>query len=1003
MRAQEQAIDELVTEPLDLPLVGREIELELIRDLRSSAAKGQGGTLVLTGGSGLGKSRLLRMTVEEAQRAGWWTLFGRAYPVESGVPYASISDAFIPLFRKHGLDALTKLSRGTAAELSRLFPIASISDPLDLATGLDSKTRSLWSFRQFISALAERAPVLLALDDVQWADVSSLELLHFLGRQIGSDRVLILCGYNDEVPDGRPQLEVVVESLLEMGMARSHSVVPLTRAQTEALIHEAFGVDAGTAREFGQALFGWTRGNPYFIAETLKSLIERGRIRQREGVWVGWELVEIDPPRTIRDAVRGRFRTLESRLREVAELLAAVGTSVGHEVLLVLSGMGEGELVRRVEELRLRGLIEERLEGDEVVYDFTHPMIRESLYAELGLARTRLLHTRIAEVLEAHYGERATEYSDELAYHYARSSSREGTGKAVRYLAAAGREALRKYADREAADYLTAALDRASSAGQMAEQPQLMEDLARARQRLGDFDGAVDLWHRRLEIAESGGDGVALARIHHRLGLVDYWRHRYPAALDRLEAGLEAAREVADPKMQARLHLARGDCWMELGRALEAREEIESALRLAESIGDDRLLGSVHLALLLLHTWTGPPEQARQHRDRVFELARDAADTKIRWSAHWGAAVLSGLTGDSPALAQHLEAAQRLADEMRSPLHRLRIAEVSIEFLANTGEWDGALALGERAATTARDLNQRSVLARILVWTSLIYFGRGEVERGIAAVEEAWEISGARRDDAEPDVHTVVPAHVGRMAMYLAANDYDRAIATGEAGLAIADRTGYTVWAIHRLLPILAEAHLLAGDLDGAARVGARLRSDSERLGHALGLAWADACDACLVWLRGDAARGAEVLTAAAKRLEAIPVVPDAARLRRHLAARLRDTGDRDGALRELRHIHEIFVRLRAEPELAKTREQIRELGARPPVRASGHGLDGLSERELEIAELVAQGMSNKAIARSLGISPRTVSTHLTNIFGKLGVDSRAELAQVVGGTSILR
>jgi DNA-binding CsgD family transcriptional regulator len=200
---------------------------------------------------------------------------------------------------------------------------------------------------------------------------------------------------------------------------------------------------------------------------------------------------------------------------------------------------------------------------------------------------------------------------------------------------------------------------------------------------------------------------------------------------------------------------------------------------------------------------------------------------------------------------------------------------------------------------------------------------------------------------------------------------------------------------MHRLLPIMAEAYLSMGDVEGATRVGARLRADAERLGHDLGIGWADACDAFLVWLRGDIDEAVRCLRAAAERLESVPVIPAAARLRRHFAARLRDSGRTDEALRELRQLHEVFARLGAERELAKTREQLRELGARPPSRGDA-AQGGLTSREAEIARLVAARQSNKTIAKTLDISPRTVTTHLSNIFRKLEIGSRGELADVV-------
>jgi DNA-binding CsgD family transcriptional regulator len=194
---------------------------------------------------------------------------------------------------------------------------------------------------------------------------------------------------------------------------------------------------------------------------------------------------------------------------------------------------------------------------------------------------------------------------------------------------------------------------------------------------------------------------------------------------------------------------------------------------------------------------------------------------------------------------------------------------------------------------------------------------------------------------------------------------------------------------------VLAETHIRKRELDTARRLGERLRREAEAIGHVLGVAWADSVDAVLAWLEGNPARGALLLRGAAEALERIPFIPDAARIRRQLAGRLADVGDRDGALKELRHVHDVFLRLGAQDELRRARVQFHELEARPPSRPSGPGADGLTGREVDIIRLVATHRSNKAIAQALGISPRTVTTHLSNIYHKLAISSRAELADL--------
>jgi len=286
-----------------------------------------------------------------------------------------------------------------------------------------------------------------------------------------------------------------------------------------------------------------------------------------------------------------------------------------------------------------------------------------------------------------------------------------------------------------------------------------------------------------------------------------------------------------------------------------------------------------------------------------------------------------------------------------------------------------------------------------LVWSALVRLGRGEFSLAQAQIDEAWALAGLEEvtTQAPLAVHVVIPAHVGRASWHLARNEYAEALRIGEAGLAIADRTGYVAWAIHRLMPIVAEASLWIRDWDRAERYGGRLREAGERLGHPLALAWADACAALMRMLQGDKAGAVAQLRAASDALDAIPFVEHGARLRRKLADACHDSGDTAGAVVELRRVHETFARLGAVPALTETREKLRLLGVRPPTRrgeASGAG--ALTARELEIARLVAARRTNKEIAAAVDISPRTVSTHLSNIFAKLEVASRGELTDRV-------
>src|SRR5690606_24094312 len=249
------------------------------------------------------------------------------------------------------------------------------------------------------------------LEDLQWADDSSLELLHFLARQIAGAPVLIVCTYNDAERRPESLLARIERSLSSLGVGETHRLAPLTRAQVGELVRRTFGVEAGVADPFFGLLFGWTRWNGFFLAEVLESMVASGRPCRENGVWVGWDATDFAVPGTVRDDVLTRIGSFPPVAQSVAELAAVVGARVRYPVLAALNGLEEPELLRALEQLRRHRVLDEREEDGAVVYVFSHPLVRQTLYEELGLQRARVLHGRVAEAMEAFHGPRVLEHA----------------------------------------------------------------------------------------------------------------------------------------------------------------------------------------------------------------------------------------------------------------------------------------------------------------------------------------------------------------------------------------------------------------------------------------------------------------------------------------------------------------------------------------------------------------------------------------------------------------
>lgn len=1032
------------------PLIGRDRELSLLDQLRRETARAAGTTLLISGDGGVGKTRLAEELAAAARSDGWHVLSGRAYALETAIPYAPFADACRALLSVMDSSVLTRITRGDQAVLTALAP----THPMHQVNGSASAAREggvssaeqhmrlHTGIHRLFAKLAEQQPVLLVLENMQWADLSSIELLHFIARQSGSGRMLVVATWNETERDLPDALRTMARSLRSLGAAHEIHLEPLSRSAVADLVGQRFDVATGAIQAFVDDLYDATRGNPFFVQQTLEELVASGVLRSAGGVWVGWQLDRIVLPRTVRDVLQARLERLSPSARRVADLLAVAGTVVDHDVLQRtvasyaadvqhaatarhVSGdatndaardaardaasdapdpaadvaLGEA-LLEALHELRMHGIVTEQHDHGGVIYDLEHPLLRQALVELVGLVREREIHARIARALEAHHGDRADRYAEQIAAHWRLADPRVNAGHTVHWLLLAGNQALARLAQREAALALQAALERAEQYPDQVEPtviPELLDQLSRLYRRLGEYTRAIATCLQARDLAASRNDTVGVAIAERRLGLANEGLGRRAEAVRHFNAGIALAESAGDTMLHARLRLAKGDSLQALGLNREAREEIVQALELAEQRQDIALLARAHRMLLKLHTWSGPVHRAWAHARAAVDFAAQSGARNLEWSAHWSAAVLAGFTCSIGALREHLRHAARLADDLRSPLLQLRTAEIAIEFYAGTGEWDRALLDGERAIAAARAINQTSLLARLLYWVSGVYLHRGALADAQKLIDEAWLVSGAGGADLERpfEVHGVLPAYAARVSWLSATGSHAEAIALGRQAVATAERTGYLAWAVYRLLPAIAEAALASSDRETLVDVRSRLAQASATLSHSIGRGWVAIIDGELARQDGNRSHAVAALQEAISTLESVPFPFDAARARLRLAETLQESGNTTDASHEARAALEVLEKLGAASEADRAKALLRALGARVPGRRSSPGLIGLTGRELEIVRLVARRLSNKEVGASLGISARTVGTHLANVFDKVGVRDRTALGDL--------
>ncbi len=1032
-----------MTRPSSPPIVGRDRELDLLADLRTSAARGEGSVLLLSGDGGVGKTRLVRELARLSKESGWQVMYGRAYALETAIAYAPFSDATEPVLSAMDGNLLLRLTRGDRSVLAALAPSLSSTPAGGSAAHADIRlgngnaaeqhARLHAGIMQLFARLAERAPVLLILENLQWADSASIELFHFLARQLSPHRILLVGTWNETERELTDHLRTMVRSLRSLGVARDIRLEPLSPAALGLLISQRFDVELADITSFVHELHEATRGNPFFVEQILEELVASGQLRKSGQVWIGWHLEQVVLPRSVRDVLQARIERLSPAARRVAELVAVSGNATSHLALhrafdererasldpdakaitanAIAANVATADtesggdarerlLLSALDELRSHSILVERLEHGVIAYDLAHPLLRLALIDDVGLARERGMHARIALALEAVHGDRAERFAEQIAAHWRLADPATETHIAVRWLLLAGRLAKARFAQREAAIALQAALDRADAYPALVDDAvvtQLLDELSRLYRRLGEYHLVIGMCERARDLADQRGDHIGVAVAERRLGLANEGLGRRTEAVHHFDNGIARAELAGDMMLVTRLRLAKGDSLQALGLNDVARKEIAMALDLADQRGDAALLARAHRMLLKLHTWSGPVHRAWVHARAGVELATQSGERNLAWSAHWSAAVLAGLTSNIAALQQHLAQATRLADELHSPLLQLRTAEISIEYHAGTGEWDRALVEGERAIAAARAIDQTTLLARLLYWVGGVYLQRGDIAEAQRLIDESWTVCGADSADIERplEIHGILPAYAARVMWLGAIGEHARALELGRNAIALAERTGYVAWSVYRLMPAAAESALALDDREALAEIRTRLAHASATLSHSIGLAWVDIIDGELARRTGNSDAAIAAFHKAVSVLEGVPVPFDAAKARVRLARALQESGDIAESTREARAALQMFESLGARPAMEEARALLRALGARLPTKRTAPGFDGLTGRELEIVRLVAKRQSNKEIGAQLDISSRTVGTRLANVFDKVGIRDRTALGDL--------
>ncbi len=959
---------------LAAPLVGRADELGSLEQALDEPGRGCSGAIELIGEPGIGKTRLLRELAARAELRGQLVLAGSASELEHDLPFAVLVNALDEYLASLGPGRFAVLDGDMQAELAHVFPsLSALATAGDVALQHE-RYRTHRAVRALLEHLAETKPLVLVLDDLHWADPASVELLGaLLGRPPAAAVLMALALRPHQMPDR-----------FSAALERAHRALALTRIElgpltpVEAREFLGEGIDVADAT----ALYEESGGNPFYLEQLARSRDRTGgAIPASESSLTG-----IGVPSAVAASLSEELARMSDGARLVLAGAAVAGDPFEPDLAAAAAATSEAAAIGAIDEFLQLDLV--RITDVPRRFRFRHPLVRRAVYEAAAGGWRLSAHERCAKALAAR-GATAVARA-----HHVERSAREGDVGAVAVLREAG-EAAARLAPASAARWFGEALRVLPQSASPHERVELLLSRARALAATGQFP---DSHEALLEgLATVPDESIALrtvlttacARTEHRLG-------QYEPAHARLVTALAGLPPVSADSVALLIELALNDFYRSKYESMH--DWAERAVCAAEVLGDAPLTAAALAMPALADAMTGEGERAQSHRATA-------------------AALVDSLSDDD--LSLRLDAAAWLA-----------AAELYLDLYAE------ADAHADRALTLARATGQGELFLVLVQILGRAWFVRGKLAPATELLDRAIEASRL-----SGNTQSLVGNLFNRSVVAVATGDLDIAVRTAQESVDLArhlEEGFVTAWAAVRLAGALLEighpqsaVELILSSAGGeeltlipgswrayclelltrcwlaldrhaeAERAAACADASASAVQLPMAAAWADRAAAAVALHAGDLACATERALASAVAAEDMEAPIEAA-LSRTLAGRaLAQAGQRDHAIAELERAAEDLDACGALRYRDDAERELGQLGHRThrrtrPGKTDGTTIESLTERELQVARLVVDRKTNRQIAADLFLSQKTIETHLHNIFRKVAVSSRVELAHAV-------
>ncbi len=731
---------DLHKEPIGRPLnttphiVGREEKLVRLRSLLEPIHEEKGRLMLIHGEAGVGKTRLVKELQQVLERRGGIALLGDCHEETRSIPYYPFREAFNRFFDERkdaGFSVLENLPEYSQRELARILPRLKHMKPSELERAPDS-FRLFEAVRFLVQNLSTQSkyPLLFIVEDLHWSDDASLDLLHYLVRNLSETGVLLCGTYRTEEKEASPSLLRFAGLLRRERLSEEMRLEPLSTEGVSTMLRFLY---PGTKipQDFQDFMYQKTEGNPFFVEELVKYLSEEE---------IGEGLPKIrEVPLSICAVLQRRIDSLGPGMEEILACAALVGEEFEFEVLQGVQDRPQREILGAMEAAVKAHVVRENFEGGEERYHFVHSLMADVLYSGIGRVRRRLWHAQVGNALEELYAGRLEQLNGRLAYHFERGENWE---KALSYAIRSATQAKEDYANQEAVRLYEKARDILPRLARESEEDRIAiaEGLGDVYQITGDYEKVLQEYNSVEILARGRGDRKKEAEALSRIARVYHRQGNYDEMMGYAERSLEIRQKIGDRNGLADSLHSLGIVHAQRGDYDDGLKYFQEALNMRGELGDRRGVASSLHSIEILHWSRGDYVDALKCLQESLNIRRGVGDIQ-----HVAASLQKN---ESVHLTQeHCEEGMKCLQEslaIRREMGDKRGVAFSLVSMGivhlNRGNYSEALKRLEEALKIAREIGHKAGTAFGLRSIGIIHLNRGNYVEALKCYRESLEI-----------------------------------------------------------------------------------------------------------------------------------------------------------------------------------------------------------------------------------------------------------------------